>query len=326
MKARNESNFHSLTCSASTAFLDYLQVGEDEKTLLIYDKTTEEIADAFTQAALESGMKLDKAKIESTGANGADPDPKTCAKMLKYDVIIAATQFSMTHCSASHKARKAGARIGTLPGCTSDIFERGMKVSPFELSAAGKKWIAKLKGAHEVRIASKAGTDITFKTGTVPFKNDDGCIHRRGECGNLPAGEVYTAPDAGTANGRIVIDGSIGSFEWRDDDQPAIVDVKDGKAVFFDGVRGKELERTLSAAGEGGFVLAEFGIGTNPLLRLGGNLLEDEKVCGTIHLAFGNNRGFGGTNDAPVHIDGLVLSPDVFVDGKQLMKAGDWLL
>ena len=326
MKRNDESNFHSLACSATTAFLDYLQVGEDEKTLLIYDKSAEEIADAFTQAAIESGIKLDKARIEPTGANGADPDPKTCKKMLKYDVVIAATQYSMTHCAASHAARKAGARIGTLPGCTSDIFERGMKVSPIELSAAGRKWIAQLKGQRSIRVASKAGTDISFKTGSVPFKNDDGCIHKSGECGNLPAGEVFTAPDPLTANGRIVVDGSIGSFEWKDDDQPAIIEVKDGKAVSFSGVRGKQLEQTLGAVGEGGFVLCEFGIGTNPLLKLGGNLLEDEKVRGTIHFAFGNNRGFGGTNDVPIHIDGLVLSPDIFVDGKQLMKAGEWLV
>jgi leucyl aminopeptidase (aminopeptidase T) len=326
MSYHDDSLFPSLVCSATTAFLDYLQVSEDERSLMIYDKSSAEIADAFKQAAMESGIKLDMRKIEPTGANGADPDPKTCKMMLKYDVVIAATEFSMTHCSATRQAREAGARVGTLPGCTSDIFERGMKVSPFELSASGKKWIALLKGAREIRVLSKAGTDMSFKTGSVPFKNDDGLIHRRGECGNLPAGEVFTAPDAGTGNGKIVIDGSIGSFEWDEYSEPATVIVKDGKAVSFDGVRGKRLQETLGAVGEGGFVFAEFGIGTNPLLRLGGNLLEDEKVRGTIHFAFGNNRGFGGTNDVPIHIDGLVLSPDVFVDGKQLMKAGEWLV
>ena len=326
MSCHDDALFPSLVCSATTAFLEYLQVSEDERSLMVYDKSTAEIADAFKQAAMESGIKLDMRKIEPTGANGADPDPKTCKMMLKYDVVIAATQFSMTHCAASHEARKAGVRIGTLPGVTSDIFERGMKVSPIELSAAGKKWIAALKGSKAIRVSSKAGTDISFNTGFVPFKNDDGCIHKRGECGNLPAGEVFTAPDPNSANGKIVIDGSIGSFEWDEHSEPAIVIVKDGKAVSFEGDRGKRLQETLGAVGDGGFILAEFGIGTNPLLRLGGNLLEDEKVRGTIHLAFGNNRGFGGTNDVPVHIDGLVLSPDVFADGKQLMKAGEWLV
>jgi len=82
----------------------------------------------------------------------------------------------------------------------------------------------------------------------------------------------------------------------------------------------------LAAHGDKGFVLAEFGIGTNPQLRLCGDLLEDEKVKGTIHLAFGNNCGFGGDNDVPVHIDGLVLAPDVIVDRAELMKKGKWLI
>jgi leucyl aminopeptidase (aminopeptidase T) len=246
--------------------------------------------------------------------------------MLKYDVIIAPTLFSLTHCAAMTKARKAGARSATLPGCTSDIFERGMKISPYELSAAGRKWLDRLSGPRSIRVVSKAGTDISFKTGLAPFKNDDGLINRAGLCGNLPAGEVFAAPDAGTANGRIVIDGSIGSFQWKEGDGPAIIEVKDGKAVEFSGERGSALRDALFKAGEGGFVLAEFGIGTNPQLHLGGNLLEDEKVKGTIHLAFGNNTGFGGINDVPVHIDGLVLSPDVFADGVQLMRNGDWLI
>ncbi len=325
MSYHDEALFPSLVCSATTAFLDYLQVSEDERALMVYDKSAAEVADAFKQAAMESGIKLDMRRIEPTGANGADPDERTARMMLKYQVVIAATEFSMTHCSASRKAREAGARIGTLPGITSDIFERGMKVSPFELTAAGRKWLDALRGPREIRALSKAGTDLAFKTGSVKFKNDDGCIHKSGDCGNLPAGEVFTAPDPGSANGTIVIDGSIGSFPWDEYSEPAIVKVKDGRAVSFEGVRGKALEAALMAVGPDGLVLAEFGIGTNPLLRLGGNLLEDEKVRGTIHFAFGNNRGFGGTNDVPIHIDGLILSPDLFVDSKQLMKSGDWL-
>ena len=67
-----------------------------------------------------------------------------------------------------------------------------------------------------------------------------------------------------------------------------------------------------------------YGIGTNPFLKISGNLLEDEKVKGTIHLAFGNSASMGGNNDVPVHIDGMVRNPDVFVDGIQVMHKGIW--
>ena len=80
----------------------------------------------------------------------------------------------------------------------------------------------------------------------------------------------------------------------------------------------------LAAAGSKGFVVAEFGIGTNSVLQISGNLLEDEEVKGTIHIAFGNSASMGGNNDVPVHIDCMVRQPDVFADGKLVMKKGVW--
>ena len=120
------------------------------------------------------------------------------------------------------------------------------------------------------------------------------------------------------------MDASIGSFPWTEGDTPCTVMVKNGSACEFEGERGKALEKMLASVGEKGFILAEFGIGTNPFLKISGNLLEDEKVKGTIHLAFGNSRGMGGDNDAPVHIDCMVRNPDVYVDGRKVMEEGNW--
>jgi len=63
--------------------------------------------------------------------------------------------------------------------------------------------------------------------------------------------------------------------------------------------------------------LGEFGIGLNPAARIGGNMLEDEKVMGTIHFAIGANYD----EDAPalIHLDGLVASPTVVL----LMTSGE---
>ena len=72
--------------------------------------------------------------------------------------------------------------------------------------------------------------------------------------------------------------------------------------------------------------VAEFGVGTNDAARIIGNILEDEKVMGTIHIAFGNNVSMGGSVNVPIHLDGIVLSPSVEVDGKPLMDAGKLIL
>ena len=59
-------------------------------------------------------------------------------------------------------------------------------------------------------------------------------------------------------------------------------------------------------------------------LKVSGNLLEDEKVKGTIHLAFGNSRGMGGDNDVPVHIDCVIRKPSVYIDGRLVIEEGEW--
>ena len=322
----NDWLFPALVSAAQTAYADYLQVCFDEKVLIVYDITCQDIADAFRQAAMEDGIKVKAQKIEPTGENGRDPDPKVCAMMLKYPVIIAPTQFSLTHSQSVRSAAAAGSRVATLPGITADLFERGLKVTPLELKGAGETWLRHLQGKHTIRVTTPHGTDITFTCGNTPFHNDDGCIHRSRIIGNLPAGEVFAAPDAGSANGCLVIDGSIGSMEWTPFSKHATIDLKNGSAVSFEGDRAKELEAKLRTCGDGGLVLAEFGIGTNPYLRMGGNLLEDEKIRGTVHFAFGNNCGFGGTNNVPIHIDGVISAPDMWIDDKQVMKKGDWLI
>ncbi|CEP66305.1 Uncharacterized [Moorella glycerini] len=68
--------------------------------------------------------------------------------------------------------------------------------------------------------------------------------------------------------------------------------------------------------------MAELGIGTNDRARVSGNILEDEKVYGTVHLAFGDNTTFGGTVRAGVHIDGVIMAPDLYLDGKLVVSQG----
>lgn len=69
--------------------------------------------------------------------------------------------------------------------------------------------------------------------------------------------------------------------------------------------------------------VAEFGVGTNDKARITGNVLEDEKVYGTIHIAFGSNNTFGGVVAAGVHIDCVVKSPTVYLDDTLLLEEGN---
>jgi leucyl aminopeptidase (aminopeptidase T) len=59
---------------------------------------------------------------------------------------------------------------------------------------------------------------------------------------------------------------------------------------------------------------------------LSGNVIEDEKVLGTVHLAFGDNHSFGGTTRVASHQDFVVLEPTVTIDGTDVLAEGRLLL
>jgi leucyl aminopeptidase (aminopeptidase T) len=72
--------------------------------------------------------------------------------------------------------------------------------------------------------------------------------------------------------------------------------------------------------------VAEFGIGTNDKATLTGVILEDEKVMGTIHIAFGDNKSMGGSVRVASHLDGLVKRPTVWFDDRIVMEDGTLLI
>jgi aminopeptidase len=88
----------------------------------------------------------------------------------------------------------------------------------------------------------------------------------------------------------------------------------------------KKLVNMLDSVGKNARNIAEFGIGTNDSVKLSGILLEDEKVMGTVHIALGNNVSMGGKINVPIHLDGVIKEPTVFLDSKVIMKDGKLLV
>jgi leucyl aminopeptidase (aminopeptidase T) len=82
------------------------------------------------------------------------------------------------------------------------------------------------------------------------------------------------------------------------------------------------IKKILSADSKARYA-AEFGIGTNEKAKIIYNILQDEKVIGTCHIAFGTNINFHGRNKSKVHIDLMLLKPTIKIDGKIIMKNGE---
>ncbi|HYY45048.1 MAG TPA: aminopeptidase, partial [Actinomycetota bacterium] len=179
----------------------------------------------------------------------------------------------------------------------------------------------KLSAANRVRVTSEAGTDVTFDLSGRTAIADTGDLTKPGSFGNLPAGEGFIAPVEGATTGRIVFDGAAARYG-----EPLVIVIDNGYAVSFEGEAAQRFRAEIEPRGREAFAVAELGVGTNEAAQLTGDVLEDEKVMGTIHVALGDNHTFGGKVRVASHIDQVVLRPTVTLDGVALLTGGELLL
>jgi leucyl aminopeptidase (aminopeptidase T) len=109
-------------------------------------------------------------------------------------------------------------------------------------------------------------------------------------------------------------------------EEPAALTVRDGHIVEAEGGLGPDYLALLKAHGDRGTNLAELGVGTNDRAQLTGSVLEDEKILGTVHVAFGASAGIGGTVSVPIHLDVVVLEATLVVDGQTVLDGGRYAL
>lgn len=296
---------------AETAVNQCLGVGSDETVLVVTDPERRAIGRVVHEAASEVAEDTVYAEMEVDERHGAEPPAPVAAAMEASDVVIAPTTRSLTHTEARKGACRAGARVATMPGVTEEIMRGSMLADYPEVERAAVALAGDLEGAEEVRVTSKRGTDLSLDVRGVEWRRDTGICREPGCYTNLPAGEVYLAP--GTGDGTLVVDGSMSGLGVLE--EPVEVEFRDGRAI---GISSVELRRLVKEAGECGRNLAEFGIGLNPEATLVGNVLQDEKVRGTVHVALGDDTGFGGDVKCDLHLDGVVKDPEVRVDGEPL--------
>jgi aminopeptidase len=223
------------------------------------------------------------------------------------------------------------ARFASGPMINHSILEHELSADYREIADRTNRLGARLDGRSQVGITTPLGTDLVMDISGRAVKRDTGLFHHPRETGNLPAGECYVAPIEDRTNGVFVVDKSYPGILI---DEPIRLAVEHGRVVDIHG--GREAQRLLEIIrdgeqrphGEGCRVVCELGIGTNPNARLQGNVLTDEKVMGTVHIAIGHNAlaSYGGQNRAPIHLDGVIGDPTLIVDGDVLIKDGDYLV
>ncbi len=316
-----------------TAIKNCMGVKKNEKILIITDENKREIGYSLYRNALKLGNQALFVEMKSGKVNGEEP-PKEIANLMKiFDVVFCPTTKSLTHTKARREASANGVRVATFPGITNEVMIRGMNADYEKITELSIKLKKILDKGKFIRITSKLGTDLSFSIDGRKAIASKGLFHKKGESGNLPTGETFLAPVEGSANGVFVVDGSMAGFGLIKNSKKTAgeaglkIIVEGGYATRISGnVVAKKLNVLLNQFGIKARNIAEFGIGTNDKAKLSGVLLEDEKVLGTIHIALGNNLSMGGSIDVPIHLDGVVKNPTVFLDNKLLMENGKLLI
>ena len=224
------------------------------------------------------------------------------------------------------KAAAAGTRVVTMPGITMDMLRDGAACADYDqVERRTRQLTERLTHAKHARIEKDGHVLELALTGRDGVASP-GVYREPGASGNFPSGEAYIAPLEDGANGTVVIDGSmvgIGTLT-----EPMTVTIENGRLTRIEGAdaQGPYAERlsVLFEQPENG-TIAELGIGTNEAAKLCGIILEDEKLYGTVHIAFGTNTSFGGITKADCHLDGIILNPTLYLDDECVIRKGEFL-
>ena len=296
-----------------------IEAGED--VVIVVDRTTESLGAALREAAARLGAEPVMTVMEPREVDGQEPPAAVAAALAAARVFIAPTHRSLSHTRARKAASDAGARGATLPGVTEDMLARLMACDFPAMAARSRRVAELLSGADEAHVTCPRGSDMTFDLRGRVGIADDGDLTGDGAFGNLPCGEGFISPLGGAGALHAASLAGLGL-----PDAPVELTVRDGRLTEASGEFGARWTAVMDAAGAGGRNLAELGVGTNERATLTGNILEDEKMLGTVHVAFGASAGIGGTVSVPVHLDCLIQDATLDVGGTRVLDGGRFVL
>ena len=326
-----------LTPGARNAVRVCLRVQPTEKVTVITDEVSLEIAAALVRELESVGCRYQSWVLEDVTPRPLLDFPQPIAADLETSqVSIFAVQaqtnelksrMQMTDIVNRHKIRHAH-----MVNINKQIMLEGMRADFQKVDRLSAKVVDRVRVAKQIRAKTPAGTDLVADLNpNYRWLKTSGIISPE-KWGNLPGGEIFTTP--GEVNGTFVIDGVVGDYlcaKFGDlKANPLTIRVKGNRVVEAHSAN-KELEQDFWAythTDENSDRVGEFAIGTNIELKdVIGQILQDEKYPG-VHIAFGNPYGAhtGAEWYSSTHIDVVGRNFDIWVDGEQIMRGGQFLI
>lgn len=300
-----------------------LAIKPDEQVLIIADYVTDFIVvNAIASACRVAGAEPTITIMPPRAYNGAPPTKIVEEAAAGADVVISPASTPMTYSKFIWDLLKVKKiRFCTMPAINAEQMTHGAAMADYNEVERVTLKLGEVFRGKKVRVTSEFGCDLAADIeGKVPMIAA-GFARNKGDLCCFPDGETpYFPPNAGTANGILVWDTSAHTLKMLS--EPLKVKVENGKVVeIYDSKDAPRFRKILEGLTEEDRLIAEVSIGTNPAARITGNVSEDKKGSGRVHIAVGSYPA-PGESDVRVHIDGVILKPTVEVDGKVVVEEG----
>jgi aminopeptidase len=326
-----------LTPGARNAVRVCLNVQPSETVTLITDRECLEIAASLAAELQGVGAPFRAFVLEDEAPRPLTSlPPSVVASMETSQVSIFAVHVQPNELQSRMQmtdiVNRRRMRHAHMVNINRQIMMEGMRADFHKVDRLSTRVLDIVTGAKQIRATTPAGSDFTAALNPeYRWLKTSGLISPD-KWGNLPGGEVFTTP--GEVNGTFVIDGVVGDYlcEKYGDlrNQPLTVRIK-GNRLTEAFSENKTLENEFwryTHTDENSDRVGEFAIGTNIELHdVIGHILQDEKFPG-IHIAFGNPYGAHTGADwySATHIDVVGTRFDIWVDGRQIMREGSFLI
>jgi len=312
---------------AAKSALEYvLDAVQGESIVIICDDEKAEVGKAFAEGAIALGLWTRLVILGTTSETRKETPPELLEILTerKPDVYVNLLRGSREETPfrieiIRLQRRDPRTRLGHCPGVTLDMLTEGaLALKPEEhqsMQTFAQKLISTLEGAVRIEIETPAGTNLSLGIEGREFFTDTKYDWRLRKWMNLPTGEVIVAPVENSLNGSLVCDVAIGGIGPIK--APVTMAVKAGKAqkIVSDDKEVLEKVKDTLSTDDWSDVVGEFAFGINPRARLVEEFLEDEKILGTIHIAFGHNLDMpGGRNASKNHMDLQMSNPTIRVE------------
>ena len=326
-----------LTPGARNAVRVCLRIQPTEKLTIITDHTTQEIAASLVSEVERVGAPFHAFILEELAPRPLTGLPHEILEDLESSqVSIFAVQAQphelRSRMQMTEVVNRRRIRHAHMVNINRQIMLEGMRADFVKVDRISSKVIDLVRVASQIKARSAAGSDLVADLEpSYRWLKTSGLISPD-KWGNLPGGEVFTTPRE--VNGAFVIDGVVGDYlcaKFGDlKESPLTIRIRGNRLTEAHSVN-KELESDFWAythTDENSDRVGEFAIGTNIEVKdVIGHILQDEKFPG-VHIAFGNPYGehTGAKWYSSTHIDVVGRKFDIWVDGKQIMREGKFLI